>query len=142
MCGGLTPSGEEPCKLCTARDRDDSVLCIVEDPSDIATIEKAGCMRGRYHALMGRISPMSGTGPEDLRIRALETRIDDGIVREIILALNTDVESDATAGFIKEMLKDKDVRITRLAFGLPVGSGISYSDPVTLGRAIAGRREA
>lgn len=138
-CGSVTSVDEEPCRLCTSQSRDGSVLCVVEEPSDIVMIEKSGGFHGRYHALMGKVSPMKGDGPDNLRIKSLLERIEKEKFEEIILALSTDVEGDSTASFITDLLKDKKVKITRLAFGLPAGSGIMYSDPVTLERAIMGR---
>ncbi|MBN1676445.1 MAG: recombination protein RecR [Kiritimatiellae bacterium] len=139
-CGSLTSAGQEPCRLCTDPGRDGAVVCVVEDPNDIPTIEKSGGFRGRYHALMGRISAMQGTGPEDLEIRKLLKRIEEEGFREVILALNTNTESDATAAMLARLLAARNVRVTRLAFGLPAGSGIAYVDPVTLERAIRGRQ--
>ena len=116
------------------------MLCVVEDPNDIVPIEKSLSFKGRYHSLMGKISPMAGQAPEDLRIGALMKRIDEEKFQEVILALNTDVESDATAAYLAEMLRSRNVRVTRIAFGLPAGSGIVYSDSVTLARAMKGRQ--
>ncbi len=138
-CGAITARDEDPCRLCTDARRDGSIICVVEEPTDIDLIEKTG-YRGRYHALMGKISPMEGQGPADLRIEALLQRVADEGIREVILALNTDVESDATAQFVAERMRDREVRVSRLAFGLPVGSGIAYTDAVTLGRALQGRQ--
>jgi len=139
-CGSLTAPDEEPCRLCVSDARDARYLCVVEDPDDIITIERSGGYHGRYHALMGKISPMTGTGPADLRLKELIARISTERYEEVILALNTDVESDATARFISDMLRERGVAVSRLAFGLPVGSGIAYSDAVTLSRAFEGRR--
>jgi recombination protein RecR len=141
MCGSLTADGRDPCRLCSDPSRDGRTLCVVEDPGDIALIEKSGGYRGRYHALMGRVSPMRGAGPEDLRIRAMLDRVRSDGVGEVILALNTDVEGDATASYLAELLRREKVKVTRLAHGLPAGSGIVYSDPVTLGMALRGRQE-
>ncbi len=141
QCGVVTTADRDPCKFCSDPGRNGSVLYVVEDPSDVYAIERAGGVSGRYHVLMGKISPMSGEGPWDLQLRSLVDRIDREACKEVILALNTDVESDATAGFIRELLKDRDVKVTRLARGLPVGSGIAYTDPVTLNRAISGRQD-
>lgn len=138
-CGNVTREGEDPCRLCRDPSRDDSLLCVVEDPNDILSIEKSGGYRGRYHALMARLSPMKGEGPADMRIEQLVTRVKEGAFTEVILALSTDVEGDSTAALISEHLKDKGVKVSRLAFGLPAGSGIMYSDPITLARAIRGR---
>ena len=139
-CGAVTTVEQDPCKLCTDVTRDGSVLCVVEEPSDVIAVERSGAIRGRYHVLMGKISPMNGKGPWDLRLKDLLERLEKEPIKEVILALSTDVESDATAGFIHELLKDRGVTVTRLAFGLPVGSGVAYSDPVTLQRAIRGRQ--
>jgi len=141
-CGCITSRGEEPCRLCTSAARDGSVLCVVEDPNDILVIERSGAFDGRYHALMGKLSPMRGEGPADLRIGALLRRIGAEGIEEVILALSTDVEGDATAAYLAERLRPTGVRVSRLAYGMPAGSGVAYSDPVTLGRAIKGRQEA
>jgi recombination protein RecR len=113
---------------------------VVEDPSDILAIERSGSYRGRYHVLMGKVSPMHGESPEDLRLESLFKRIDDERYQEVVVALGMDVESDATASYINECLRNRGVRVTRLAVGIPAGSGIMYSDPVTLARAMKGRQ--
>ena len=141
-CGSITAVGENPCSLCTAEGRDKALLCVVEEPNDILTIERSGAFHGRYHALMGKLSPARGEGPEELRLKALLARVDDEKFEEVILALSTDVEGDATASYIIEALKPRRVRVSRLAFGLPVGSGIAYSDAETLAKALKGRQEA
>lgn len=140
-CGTVTVREQNPCRLCSDPGRDDGILCVVEDPSDILKIEEAGVFRGRYHALMGKLSPMRGSGPGELRIRELCERVKGEGVREVLLALNTDVESDATAAFIVESLSGSGIRVSRLAFGLPAGSGIAYADEITLARAIRGRQD-
>lgn len=139
-CGGFTEHDADPCLLCTRSDRDDHILCVVEDPAEIHALEASGAFHGRYHALMGKLSPGRQIGIGELRITALIHRIRQEGIREILLALSTDLEGDATANYIAEKLKDDDVRLTRLAFGLPCGSGVSYADPLTLRRAIAGRQ--
>ncbi len=139
VCGGFTSKDHDPCRLCTSSARDDAVLCVVEEPADIFSIERSGGFNGRYHALMGKLSPSRQTGPSELRLRALADRVAQGGVKEVLLALSTDMEGDATAGYIGEMLKPSGVRVTRLAFGLPADSGVGYSDPLTLKRAISGR---
>ena len=139
VCGGFTSREQNPCALCADTSRDGTVLCVVEEPSDIFAIERSGGYRGRYHALMGKLSPARQTGPADLRLRALAERVGRGGVTEVLLALSTDMEGDATAGFIGELLRPLGVRVTRLAFGLPADSGVGYSDPLTLKRAISGR---
>ena len=116
------------------------MVCVVQSPGDIVAIERTGSYKGRYHALMGIVSPMHGEGPRDIRLQPLLTRIDEEAFQEVILALGTDMESESTASYIAELLKNKKVRITRLASGIPVGSGVGYSDQVTLSRAIKGRQ--
>ncbi|MBL7114713.1 MAG: recombination protein RecR [Kiritimatiellae bacterium] len=138
-CGALTNDEQQPCRFCTNPSRDDTVLCVVEDPNDVAGIERSGAFNGRYHVLMGKLSPMKGEGLRHLRMQALLDRLDKEPVKEIILATSTDVEGDATASYVAEQLAARNVSISRLAFGLPVSSGIAYSDPVTLQRAIRGR---
>lgn len=138
-CGGMTTAAEDPCRLCTNPARDRVLLCVVQDPSDIVAIERTGSYKGRYHALMGIISPMHGEGPRDLRLASLMRRIEEEGFQEVILALGTDVESEATASYITELLKSRPIRVTRLASGMPAGSGIGHSDPVTLSRAMKGR---
>ena len=141
-CGCVTSVHENPCRLCSSAGRDDTMICVVEDPADIPLIESSGGFRGRYHALMGRLSPMKGEGPASLRLSTLLSRIEPEGIREILLALGTDVEGDATAAYIAEQLKGRHVKVSRLAFGLPAGSAVRFSDPITLARAIKGRQEA
>ena len=138
-CGAFTTSDCDPCGTCTDESRDGTMLCVVEDPADIVQIEASGAFRGRYHTLGGKLSPARRMGPEKLRISELLLRVKSDGVREVLLALSTDMDGDATAGYIAEALKDTGVRVTRLAFGLPADSGIAYSDPLTLRRAIIGR---
>ena len=138
-CGAFTVIGCDPCVFCTDALRDGSVICVVEEPADIVSIESSGGFRGRYHALGGKLSPSRRTGPEKLRLAELRRRVEEEGVREVLLALSTDMDGDATAGYITEMLRDSGVRTTRLAFGLPADSGVAYSDPLTLKRAIANR---
>jgi len=140
-CGTVTEIGCDPCRLCTDVARDGRKLCVVEDPADVLAIEATGTFRGRYHALMGRISPMRGDGPNDIRLRELVRRVREEGIDEVVLALNTDLESEATAGLIAGLLRERGARVTRLAYGIPAGSGIRYADSVTLERALAGRRE-
>ncbi|MFO7534746.1 MAG: recombination mediator RecR [Kiritimatiellia bacterium] len=140
-CGSITSAQENPCQLCMDPRRDGSLLCVVEDPSDILLVEKSGGFNGRYHALMGRLSPAGNTGPADLRLEQLLQRVDAEKVQEVLLALNTDVESEATCSYIRERLQGRRTRVTRLAAGLPAGSGIMYTDSVTLARAIKGRQD-
>jgi len=140
-CGAMTDADRDPCRLCTDPARDGSSVCVVEDPSDIVALESTGAYTGRYHALMGKLSPMRGEGPNDIRIRALVRRIKEEGIKEVLLALNTDVESEATAGLIGDILKSRGIRTTRLAYGIPAGSGIRYADTITLDRAIRGRQD-
>lgn len=138
-CGAVTTASENPCRLCTDPARDRSRLLVVEEPGDILAIERSGAWTGLYHALGGRVSPAAGTGPKDLAVARLEARLAGGGVREIVLALGTDVEGDATAAWLRETLVPAGVSVTRLAYGLPADSGVRYADPLTLRRAIAGR---
>ncbi len=140
LCGAITPAEKDPCSICSDPARNSGVLCVVEEPSDIDAIEKSGAFRGRYHALMGKLSPMQGVGPGRLRLDALFQRIREGGVSELVMALNTDVESDATVAFIRECAGGLPVVISRLGTGLPMGSGVAYADSETLARALAGRR--
>ncbi len=140
-CGAVTEADRNPCRLCTDVARNGRQLCVVEDPSDVLAIEATGTFRGRYHALMGRISPMRGDGPNDIRLRELVRRVREEGVNEVVLALNTDLESEATAGLVAGLLRERGVKVTRLAYGIPAGSGIRYTDAVTLERALAGRQE-
>lgn len=139
-CGNITTRNEDPCRLCTDTRRDDRVLCVVEDPADLAWIERSSGFRGRYHALMGKLSPMRGEGVAQLRVDALLARLKPEGVQEVILALNSDTESDATASFLHEALTAQGVKVTRLARGLPTGSGVGYADGSTLARALEHRQ--
>ena len=145
-CGAFTVRGVEPCAHCTDAARDGARVCVVEEPADIVTVEGAGAFRGRYHVLGGKLSPARRMGPERLRLGELKDRIAREGFAEVLLALSTDMEGDATAGFVAETLRDwpsatAPVRVTRLAFGLPADSGVAYSDPLTLRRAIVHRCE-
>jgi recombination protein RecR len=143
VCGGFTVRSANPCSLCTDLRRDATLLCVVEEPGDILAIERAGVFTGRYHALLGKVSPAKAIGPGDLRLKALVDRIEREAVAEVILALSTDLEGDATAAYVRELLRAiPTIRVSRLAFGLPVDSGVGYSDPLTLKRALGGRQEA
>lgn len=138
-CGAFTCDGADPCALCTDATRDASTVCVVEDPADIAMIEASGAYRGRYHSLGGRFSPAHG-GPERLRFANLVDRVAKEGFAEVLLAVSTDMDGDATAGYAAEVLKGTGAKVTRLAFGLPADSGVAYSDPLTLKRAIAYRQ--
>jgi len=139
-CGAFTTADRDPCGLCTDETRDGSILCVVEEPADIVPLEASGAFRGRYHALGGKLSPARRMGPERLRVAELAARVAKEGVAEVLLALSTDMDGDATAGYVAESLRATGVKVTRLAFGLPADSGIAYSDPLTLKRAITGRR--
>jgi recombination protein RecR len=137
-CGALTE--QQPCAICSDPKRDGALVCIVERPVDIFSIEKSGTYRGRYHVLGGKISPLGGIGPEDLRIAPLEARIAQEGIQELIIALPSDVEGDATSYYLNQLFASRGVRVTRIAQGLPVGSGLEFADGLTLSRAIDGRR--
>jgi recombination protein RecR len=139
ICGALAE--QSPCAICRDDKRDATVICVVERPVDIIAIDKAGQFRGRYHVLGGRISPINGVGPEDLRIDALEHRLKAEPVRELILALATDVEGDATSFYLAKRFGGEGVKVTRIAYGLPAGSGLEFADELTLNMALEGRRE-
>jgi recombination protein RecR len=129
------------CGICSDDRRDATVVCVVEEPRDIAAVEKTQEYNGRYHVLQGAISPIEGVGPEQLRIRELLARLDGEGIREVILCTNPNLEGEATAMYLSRLLKDLDVKVTRIASGLPVGGDLEYADELTLGRALEGRRE-
>jgi recombination protein RecR len=137
-CGNVAE--EEECKICRDPRRDPAVLCVVEEPKDVVAIERTREFRGRYHVLGGAISPIDGIGPDELRIRELMPRLADGVVTEVILATDPNLEGEATATYLTRLLKPMGLRVTRLASGLPVGGDLEYADEVTLGRAFEGRR--
>ena len=138
ICGNYTE--EIPCGICADAGRDRSLLCVVEEPKDILSLEATHEYRGLYHVLMGVLSPIDGVGPEDLRIRKLLERLKEGSVREIVLATNPTVEGDTTALYLAEQLKGLPVKVSRLALGLPVGGDLEYADRLTLARALEGRQ--
>lgn len=138
ICGALTE--RQPCDICSDPRRDGSMVCVVERPVDIISIEKPATYRGKFHALGGKISPLNGVGPEDLRIDALQERLTKEPIQEIIIALPSDVEGDATSYYLAKLLSPKGVKVTRIAHGLPVGSGLEFADELTLSKAIEGRR--
>lgn len=138
-CGAFTVVGKDPCDFCTDATRDANILCVVEEAADIVPIEASGAFRGRYHALGGKLSPARRMGPEKLRFGELVERVKSENVSEVLLAVSTDMEGDATAGYVAELLRETGVKVTRLAFGLPADSGIAYSDALTLRRAINNR---
>jgi len=138
VCGNVAE--EEECRICRDPRRDPSVICVVEEPKDVAAIEKIREFRGRYHVLGGAISPIDGIGPEDLRTRELMAWLSDGSVTELILATDPNLEGEATATYLARLVKPLGLRVTRPASGLPVGGDLEYADEVTLGRAFEGRR--
>jgi recombination protein RecR len=138
-CGALT---EKPtCPICTDTRRDSSLICVVERAVDILSVERSGTYRGKFHVLGGNISPLDGIEPEDLRIAELEKRLTHESVKEIVIALGTDVEGDATSFYLAKRLARKGLKISRIAYGLPAGSGLEFADELTLSRALEGRRE-
>jgi len=137
-CGNLTE--EELCVICSDTRRDRSVICVVEQPADLVSVERTHAFRGVYHVLGGALSPLDGVEPSDLRIDALLARVERNGVSEVVLATNPNMTGEATAAFLADRLRDR-TRVTRLASGLPVGGDLEYADEVTLGRALAGRRE-
>jgi recombination protein RecR len=138
ICGMISAS--DTCALCTDARRDDSIVCVVEEPKDVLAIERTREFRGRYHVLGGSLSPMDGIGPDDLRIRELMTRLASGIVTEVILATDPNLEGEATASYLARLLHQPGLTVTRLASGLPVGGDLEYADEITLSRAFIGRR--
>ena len=140
-CFNITDAGEELCQVCSDRDRDEKILCVVEDPLDVVALERTSGFNGRYHVLQGALSPIEGIGPEDLKIAELLDRVRNDEVKEIIMATNPSLEGDATAMYLQQRLKPFDVIVTRLARGLPVGGDLEYADQNTLLRALAGRQE-
>ena len=139
VCGNLTDL--DLCAVCNSQKRDASLICVVEDPRDVVAMERIKEFKGLYHVLHGVISPMDGVGPEDIRIKELLERIQDGSVKEVIVATNPNIEGEATAMYISKLLKPLGIKITRIAHGIPVGGDLEYADEVTLSKALEGRRE-
>lgn len=139
VCG--LPSESDPCDYCSDPRRDDTQLCVVEEPSGVGAVEAATGFRGRYHVLGGRLSPLDGIGPESLRIDQLLVRVREGVVKEIILATNPSMEGEATATYVQQILAGAGIRVTRLARGLPVGGDLEYVDGLTLAHALLARQE-
>lgn len=139
ICGALTE--QSPCSICVDSRRDSSLVCIVERAVDILSIEKSNTFRGKFHVLGGKISPLDGVEPEDLRIAELEKRLTKEPIKEIVVALSTDVEGDATSSYLAKRLARPNLKISRIAYGLPAGSGLEFADELTLSRALEGRRE-
>jgi recombination protein RecR len=138
ICGNVAEAQE--CRICRDPRRDLTVICVVEEPKDVVAIERTREYHGRYHVLGGAISPIEGVGPDDLRVRELMVRLADGQVTELILATDPNLEGEATATYLARLVKPMDLKVTRLASGLPVGGDLEYADEVTLGRAFEGRR--
>ena len=138
ICNNITDV--DPCAFCRSEDRDHHVICVVEEPQNVAAVEKTREFKGLYHVLMGALSPLHGVGPDDLKIKGLLSRIQDGVT-EVILATNPNVDGEATAIYLARLLKPLSVRVTRIAMGVPVGSDLEYADEVTMHKALEGRRE-
>jgi len=139
ICNNITDS--DPCEYCRSTERDHHVICVVEEPQNVANVEKAGEFKGVYHVLMGAISPLQGIGPDELKIRGLVTRVGEGGATEVILATNPNVEGETTALYLARLLKPLGVKVTRIAVGVPVGSDLEYADQWTMHKALEGRRE-
>ena len=139
ICNNITDT--DPCVYCTDEGRDRHAICVVEEPQNVAAIERTREFRGLYHVLMGALSPLQGVGPDDLKIKGLLTRVGDGAVTEVVLATNPNVEGEATALYLARLLKPLGIRVSRIATGIPVGSDIEYADEITMSKAFSGRRE-
>ncbi len=136
----FTLSDRTPCPVCADSNRDDTLLCVVEEPADMAAIERSGGFKGLYHVLGGALSPIDGMGPETLRVDELESRVGQGHIKEVILATNPTTEGDATAYYLADRLRASSAQITRIAYGMPLGGDLEYADHVTVHRAIENRR--
>ena len=139
VCSNITDT--DPCFYCTDVSRDPTVICVVEEPNNVAVIENTKEFKGKYHVLMGALSPLQGIAPDDLKIKSLLERVSEGDVTEVVLATNPNVEGEATALYLAKLLKPLGVQVTRIAMGLPVGSDLEYVDEVTMHKAMTGRRE-
>ena len=139
LCFNITD--EDPCRICADPSRDSRLLCVVEEPNDLLAMERTGEYRGRYHVLLGALSPLDGIGPDDLKVKELLVRLEVGETTEVILATNPNVEGEATALYLAKLLRPLGLRVTRIARGLPVGGDLEYADQVTLSKALEGRRE-
>ncbi|MBM3137905.1 MAG: recombination protein RecR [Chloroflexi bacterium] len=140
-CFNITSAGREKCEICASSNRDDSLVCVVEEPLDVLALERTAGFNGKYHVLHGALSPIEGITPDDLKIRELVERVDTGEIKEIIVATNPSMEGDATALYLRQRLDKFNLRITRLARGLPMGGDLEYADQNTLLRALSGRQE-
>lgn len=134
-------SSQDPCEICADTKRDENIICVIAETKDLIALEKTREFKGRYHVLQGLISPLDGIGPEDLRIRELMERLGKPEIEEIILALNPSVEGEATSLYLARLIKPLGIKVSRIAFGLPVGGDLEYADEITLARALEGRRE-
>ncbi len=141
MCFNITIAGRARCEICDSRERDGSLICVVEEPLDVLALERIGAYKGKYHVLQGVLSPIEGIGPDSLKIKPLLERISQGGIREVILATNPSMEGEATAQYLHQQLHAFPVHVTRLARGLPVGGDLEYADQNTLLRALTGRQE-
>ncbi len=139
VCFDLTD--KDPCRICSDSRRNDEVICVVEEPNDLMAIEGAGDFHGKYHVLHGTLSPLEGIGPEDIKAKELLKRLEAGGVKEVIMATNPNVEGGATALYLTELIKPLGVKVTRIAYGIPMGGDIEYTDRETLAKALEGRRE-
>lgn len=139
ICSNLTDN--DPCIICSSQRRKRDLICVIEDPRDMVAMERTKEFNGLYHVLHGSISPMEGVGPEDIKIKELLQRIQKEPVEEVILATNSTIEGEATAMYISKLLKPMGIKVTRIAYGLPVGGDLEYADEVTLSKALEGRRE-
>ncbi len=139
VCNNITDI--DPCVYCRDEGRDRHAICVVEEPQNVAAIERTREFRGLYHVLMGALSPLQGVGPDDLKIKGLLTRVGDGAVTEVVLATNPNVEGEATALYLARLLKPLGIRVSRIATGIPVGSDIEYADEITMSKAFSGRRD-
>lgn len=139
ICQNITD--KDPCQICNDKKRDESVICVVQEPKDLIAMERTKEFNGYYHVLNGVISPMEGIGPEELKIKELLVRLEDETVNELILATNPNIEGEATAMYISKLVKPFGIKVTRIAHGLPVGGDLEYADEVTLTKALEGRRE-
>lgn len=135
-------SETELCGICSSPRRDASLLCVVESPADLVSLDQAGVYNGMYFVLMGRLSPLDGIGPEELGLDRLEALLDQGEIKEVVLATNLTIEGEATAHYVSDMVRRRNIRATRIAYGVPVGGELEYTDRSTLARALSGRREA
>ncbi len=139
VCNNVTD--DDPCLYCSSPQRSSRIICVVEEPPNVVAIERTHEFKGRYHVLMGSLSPLTGIGPEQLKVAGLLSRLREGEVEEVILATNPNIEGEATAIYLSKLIKPLGIKVTRIAMGIPVGSELDYADEVTMGKALEGRRE-